>query len=408
MKYKIALLIFSLIFFTEIKSQNLLLKKENSDLSGAIEITKNRVGPTTAPVDYGYKMEINSTKSNPKSIEKEHHTVWYKFNPEKNCILEFDIIPVSENDDYDFMLFESESKNAKSLNELQLLITNKSRNNKEIGKLTGLSTDYKNKYVGEGINPTYSKAIRVNPKKTYYLLLDNVYENGKGHSLNFKYSDCKEVQKEENKNFVLNINIIDKDTKQKVNADITLIERNKDGKDTIKLKNTNSIIKPIDTMIYFDLIIKSDNYLTHKELFRHYGRKKTLNKTIELQKISKGDSLIIDDIYFYGGLDKFKPESRPALRNLLILMKNNPDLVVEIHGHVNNPYNTRNEHSEEYYQDLSERRAEAVYYYLVKRGIDESRLSYQGFGYSKMLFPYAKTSEEQQKNRRVEMIIVDF
>ena len=34
-----------------------------------------------------------------------------------------------------------------------------------------------------GLGDSYSKALTVNKGEVYYLVLDNVYENGKGHTL---------------------------------------------------------------------------------------------------------------------------------------------------------------------------------------------------------------------------------
>jgi len=55
---------------------------------------------------------------------------------------------------------------------------------------------------------------------------------------------------------------------------------------------------------------------------------------------------------------------------------------------------------------LSKKRAEAVKYYLVQRGINESRIVVRFFGQSQ---PIADndSSDGRQKNRRVEMKIIE-
>ena len=74
----------------------------------------------------------------------------------------------------------------------------------------------------------------------------------------------------------------------------------------------------------------------------------------------------------------------------------NPGAKAEIEGH------TDNTASAAYNQALSERRAKAVYDYLVSKGVAADRLSCRGFGYSQ---PVATndTPEGRQQTRRVEI-----
>jgi len=101
-------------------------------------------------------------------------------------------------------------------------------------------------------------------------------------------------------------------------------------------------------------------------------------------------------------LDKasLKPESEKSLREIVKLMRNYPDLKLELQGH------TDNQGSTEYNLDLSQRRAEAVKAYLVAFGIDNSRLAAKGYGLSQ---PVASndTEEGRAKNRRVELVKKD-
>lgn len=54
-------------------------------------------------------------------------------------------------------------------------------------------------------------------------------------------------------------------------------------------------------------------------------------------------------------------------------------------------------------QRLSERRANAVRDALVRRGISGSRISVQGFGETRLLFPAEANAEERARNRRVDV-----
>jgi OOP family OmpA-OmpF porin len=90
-----------------------------------------------------------------------------------------------------------------------------------------------------------------------------------------------------------------------------------------------------------------------------------------------------------------KSEAYPMLNDAVLIMKDNPDLKVQIDGH------TDNTGTDAYNLDLSERRAESVKDFFVSRGIDPQRLTSKGFGFWK---PAAsnKTKEGRAKNRRVE------
>ena len=92
-----------------------------------------------------------------------------------------------------------------------------------------------------------------------------------------------------------------------------------------------------------------------------------------------------------------RPESQKSLQEIVKLMRNYPDLKLEVHGH------TDNQGSADYNRDLSQRRAETVKTYLTTYGTDASRLEAKGFGLSQ---PVASndTEEGRAKNRRVELV----
>ena len=102
------------------------------------------------------------------------------------------------------------------------------------------------------------------------------------------------------------------------------------------------------------------------------------------------------NIYFASGKYTLLSKSFKGLDEVAEIMKENPDTKLEIEGH------TDNTGSDVLNQKLSENRAAAVKAYLVKKGVDESRLNSAGFGPS---MPVAdnKTPAGRQKNRRVEM-----
>ncbi|HOP39935.1 MAG TPA: OmpA family protein [Geobacteraceae bacterium] len=98
-------------------------------------------------------------------------------------------------------------------------------------------------------------------------------------------------------------------------------------------------------------------------------------------------------------LDKatLKSESVKQLQDVVVLLKQNPGLKLEVQGH------TDDQGADGYNLKLSRRRAETVVAYLGLFGIDSKRLVPKGYGESKPVAP--NTSDDgRAKNRRVELV----
>ncbi len=91
-----------------------------------------------------------------------------------------------------------------------------------------------------------------------------------------------------------------------------------------------------------------------------------------------------------------KPEGRPVLDEVLVVLNNNPSMRVNIQGH------TDSMGSDAWNQKLSERRAAAVLEALVSAGIEPARLTSKGFGEG-MPAATNETKEGRALNRRVEL-----
>lgn len=164
----------------------------NADCAKAIEIKDTIYGPTSPPEKFGEKLEI--TEADKKSllyIEEEHHTVWYRFKCPCNGKLTFEIVPESVTDDYDFLLFKTDGKKGFcdriATKEIKPIRTNIARNDKKLKSRTGLSLTAKADFVHSGPGQGFSKYVDVTKGNTFYLLVDNVYNGGKGHTVKIKY-----------------------------------------------------------------------------------------------------------------------------------------------------------------------------------------------------------------------------
>jgi outer membrane protein OmpA-like peptidoglycan-associated protein len=142
---------------------------------------------------------------------------------------------------------------------------------------------------------------------------------------------------------------------------------------------------------------------------------KTTGKTdlpIQLEKTVKpvtvGDDLAkafgIKIIYF--DLDKWniRPDAALELEKILDVMKQYPTMKIDVRSH------TDSRQTHKYNEKLSDRRAKSTMAWLVKNGVEESRLIGKGYGETLLVNKCAdgvKCSEdEHQANRRSEFIIM--
>jgi type IX secretion system PorP/SprF family membrane protein len=92
-------------------------------------------------------------------------------------------------------------------------------------------------------------------------------------------------------------------------------------------------------------------------------------------------------------------KSKEILDELVEFLNTNPGVKIDIHGHSDDVGEPENN------MILSEKRAKAVYDYLVEKGIDAGRLSYKAFGETRLLVPDTDNSS-RAVNRRTEFIIL--
>ena len=105
---------------------------------------------------------------------------------------------------------------------------------------------------------------------------------------------------------------------------------------------------------------------------------------------------VIEGPFFEFDKTTIIPPSHPGLNAVADVLSKNPDMKLQIEGH------TDNIGSAAYNQTLSERRAQAVVNYLIKKGFDKDRFTITGYGFTR---PAASndTEEGRAKNRRVEL-----
>ncbi|MEP6926290.1 MAG: OmpA family protein [Ginsengibacter sp.] len=118
---------------------------------------------------------------------------------------------------------------------------------------------------------------------------------------------------------------------------------------------------------------------------------------IIVEKVNKAAK----NIFFATGSAKLLAKSYASLNNVVKILTDNPSFKVDIDGHTDITGNAEKNHV------LSHDRANSVKAYLVSKGIDESRMTTQGFGPDKPIASN-KTAAGRAKNRRVEMKLRNY
>ena len=133
----------------------------------------------------------------------------------------------------------------------------------------------------------------------------------------------------------------------------------------------------------------------------------TLPRDLLLDRLEMNKRYTLENIFYDFDKWDIRPDAEPSLNNLVRIMKENP-VTIELGSH------TDCRGSEEYNRVLSQKRAESAVSYIVKQGIDPSRIIAKGYGKS-MLINRCNcmggiecTEAEHQANRRTEFRITGF
>jgi outer membrane protein OmpA-like peptidoglycan-associated protein/tetratricopeptide (TPR) repeat protein len=162
---------------------------------------------------------------------------------------------------------------------------------------------------------------------------------------------------------------------------------------------------------YYVRAIKAD-YDTKEQKITIDKKTGKTDLPIQLEKrvkpVKVGDDLAkvfkIKMIYF--DLDKsfIRPDAALELEKILDVMKENPAMKIDIRSH------TDSRQTNQYNESLSDRRAKSTQAWLIKNGIQASRLTAKGYGETQLVNKCADgvecTEAEHQANRRSEFIIV--
>ncbi len=147
--------------------------------------------------------------------------------------------------------------------------------------------------------------------------------------------------------------------------------------------------------------VKRRGYLFFSE---NFSLSQTISDTayhidIPLQPLAANAVIVLKNIFFDPNKFDLKSESDAELGEIVLLLKDNPTLKIQISGHTDNSGKPADNIR------LSEDRARSVTTYLITKGIAPARLSSKGWGDTQ---PVAdnNTPEGKAKNRRTELKVL--
>jgi outer membrane protein OmpA-like peptidoglycan-associated protein len=123
-----------------------------------------------------------------------------------------------------------------------------------------------------------------------------------------------------------------------------------------------------------------------------------LNSILQTRDSARGLIVNMSDVLFDTGSYTLKPGAREKLAKISGIVLAHPGLNLQIEGH------TDSVGTDEFNQQLSERRADSVRDFLAEQGVPGSAITARGFGKTQ---PVASndTAEGRQRNRRVELVV---
>lgn len=243
----------------------------------------------------------------------------------------------------------------------------------------------------------FSLFITADGKKGYY-------SHEEARDGGYSVSNIYEIEIPEEKQIRFKSNYVkgtvrDKHTHEPLSASIELINLETNATESLVFSDSISgaYLIVLTQGAEYALYVNKKQYLFRSLNFNYSALKdyEPITLDIDLEKAVEGTTAILQNIFF--DVDKFdlKEKSVTELQKILRFLKENPSLKVEISGH------TDNSGSAAYNLQLSQKRAQSVYNYLISNGIDSNKLIPRGYGSNQ---PLADNDSEEgrQKNRRIE------
>lgn len=395
MRIILYLLLILISFGNHLCAQGFKMNFSNSfaDCFGAIEVySYDEPAQIQFPGNFGQRDDF-------VALDPDFHevnSVWLRLEPRVEGTFEFSI-STENNVDFSYLLFKANHNSFCEDLEAD-----------RVRPIINTATSYREKGAATiPKSPEFVEAIETGEDDVYYLMIHtnstykgrvNVQFRRIGNVAVTK-SVIQDYRSPESKNF-LRVKIRDRESGEPVAANMIITGVKKDN---YLFLGTDFLF---DACVQREMHIETNTqgyFLFSKDFETKNARDKNTEILLELDRLSPGKKLALENIKFQQDSDEFLPIAAPALKRLLDFMALNDELKVEIQGHVNAPgYKNNNK-----IKSLSEDRAKAVKKYLKDNGIDADRIRVVGYGNTQMIYEKPKAVWQEEANRRVEIEVVE-
>ncbi|MGP1423386.1 MAG: OmpA family protein, partial [Prevotella fusca] len=142
----------------------------------------------------------------------------------------------------------------------------------------------------------------------------------------------------------------------------------------LAVKGDGSFEQEVQPGVNYIFLATCNGYLNHKEEIKVGTVEDSKVHTLQFALAGINVPVLIDNIFYDFDKATLRPESEKALDALVNLLKENPNVTIELSAH------TDYVGSADYNKRLSQRRADAVVAYLTTHGIVKERLTPVGYG----------------------------
>ena len=142
----------------------------------------------------------------------------------------------------------------------------------------------------------------------------------------------------------------------------------------LAVKGDGSFEQEVHPGVNYIFLATCNRHLNHKEEIKVGNTEASEVHTLQFPLAGINVPVLIDNIFYDFDKATLRPESETALNTLVNLLKENPNVTIELSAH------TDYLGSDAYNKRLSQRRADAVVAYLTAHGIARDRLTPVGYG----------------------------
>ncbi|PCJ87772.1 MAG: hypothetical protein COA57_04245 [Flavobacteriales bacterium] len=399
--------------------------------------------------------------------EKENHqgitaakeqSIWYKIDVWNDCEITFNIIPQQPTDRYNFFFYKHPGNGSfcedvipKKIIPIRanLLKDNTGKEGTGLSDNFGYSDTTDNRKVF--YHTAYHHPVHAKMGDVFYLNVHHMHGDDCGHffklnvnsnskSFRAAHRTCftepltkikakipvikpdtiKKIKRENptlTSTLQLSGTVTDSIKKSTLQAEITWKQGKNEKEFSAKTNESGHYSAFMMGQMFYEITCTAVGYKskTFKLMKQTFG---TESRQIDFQLVplKAGEHFVLRNIYFHGGTYAFKTESYYELQNLLNFLKINEKSKIEIQGHTNGKGNIKRKSSRAHLGEewnfqgnekkLSKLRAEAVKRYLIKQGIEETRLTAKGLGDQQMLYSHPKNRYQKDMNKRVEIVLL--